>query len=79
EIHKNHFEFFNSAFEKLKKGGVLTYYSDEINDFSPEHLERLLNAGFKKENINKKIVNVEPPEDCQYWKDKTILAPIIIK
>ena len=79
EIHKNHFEFFKTAFEKLKKGGILTYYSDEISDFSEEHLQELLDAGFKKENIKKKIIPVNPPENCQYWKSKTILAPIITK
>jgi|SRR3989344_7267695 len=77
EIHANHFKFFNEAFRLLKPGGILTYYSDEITDFSPEHINKLRSAGFK--NIKHTLCEVIPPEDCLYWKSKTILAPIIIK
>ena len=77
EVHKNHFEFFAEAYRLLQPGGILTYYSDEINDFSPEHLKQLNDAGFQ--NIQKKICEVSPPKDCQYWKSNTILAPIITK
>ncbi len=77
EIHKNHFNFFNEAYRLLKNGGVFTYYSDEINDFSQEHLKFLAEAGFKK--ISSRVCEVKPPADCQYWQNNTILAPIIIK
>lgn len=79
EIHKNHFKFFKTGFRKLKSRGIFTYYSDEINNYHPIHLQKLIDAGFKKENIKGKIISVNPPPDCQYWKSNTILAPIVIK
>ncbi|MFA6098869.1 MAG: class I SAM-dependent methyltransferase [Patescibacteria group bacterium] len=79
EIHKNHFGFFRAAYKKLKNGGVFTYYSDEIKDYHPAHLQRLLDAGFKMENIQGKTIPMNPPKDCQYWKANTMLAPIVIK
>lgn len=79
EIHSNHFWFFREAFRLLKPGGVLTYYSDEVSDFSNNHRAKLLEAGFKNENISAEICEVNPPEDCEYWQEKTILAPVVIK
>jgi guanidinoacetate N-methyltransferase len=77
EIHRNHFPFFKEAYRMLKSGGVLTYYSDEINDYSDEHRKMLNEAGFT--NIQKTVLEVSPPENCAYWKSRTIVAPIIIK
>jgi len=77
EIHSNHFWFFEEAYRLLKKGGVLTYYSDEATKFSANHLHKLQYAGFHEINLD--IVKVSPPEDCEYWQDDTIVAPIIIK
>jgi guanidinoacetate N-methyltransferase len=79
EIHSNHFDFLPEAFRLLKPGGVLTYYSDEVSDYSTVHLNRLLQAGFKHENIDSRICPVNPPKDCEYWQDNTILAPVIHK
>jgi guanidinoacetate N-methyltransferase len=77
EVHQNHFSFFHEAYRMLKKGGVLTYYSDEIDGFSEAHLSKLREAGFT--NIQKKVCPVTPPAECQYWKSSTIVAPIITK
>lgn len=77
EIHQNHFTFFTEAHRLLKPGGILTYYSDEIDTFSDAHIAKLKEAGFAK--IDKKICEVTPPANCQYWKSNTILAPIITK
>lgn len=77
EVHRNHFPFFQEAQRMLRPGGVLTYYSDEISQFSPLHMQCLRAAGFRK--ISGKVCDVLPPEDCEYWTAKTILAPIIIK
>lgn len=77
EIHSNHFWFFEEAYRLLKKGGVLTYYSDEVSKFSANHLHKLQYAGFREINLD--IVKVNPPEDCEYWQHNTIVAPIIIK
>lgn len=79
ELYQNHFKFFPFAYRKLRPGGVFTYYSDEIRTFKKKHLQALLNAGFKLENIKKRTIKVTPPENCEYWKAKTIIAPIITK
>lgn len=77
DIHANHFPFFAEAYRLLRPGGVLTYYSDEIDSFSPAHRAMLEAAGF--ENIEHTVCAVTPPADCQYWKSRTILAPIVRK
>ncbi|HSX44461.1 MAG TPA: hypothetical protein VLF87_00745 [Patescibacteria group bacterium] len=79
EIHGNHFWFFDEAFRLLRPGGVLTYYSDEVDRFSEKHLAKLEAAGFQRENIDFEIVSVNPPPDCEYWEANTILAPIVHK
>ena len=77
EVHRNHFPFFKEAHRLLGPDGVLTYYSDEIEDFSPEHLARLQEAGFR--SIGSRPCHVDPPQECKYWRAKTILSPIIVK
>jgi guanidinoacetate N-methyltransferase len=79
EIHGNHFWFFEEAYRLLKPGGVLTYYSDEVNSFSEKHLEKLIEAGFRKDNIGFDVCDVIPPADCEYWQANTILAPKVYK
>lgn len=79
ELYQNHFNFFPYAFRKLKPGGIFTYYSDEIKSFGEVHMRKLIEAGFKKDNINAVPVSVTPPADCEYWKANTILAPKITK
>jgi guanidinoacetate N-methyltransferase len=79
ELYQNHFNFFPLAFKKLKRGGIFTYYSDEVKKFGRVHLKRLQEAGFQLKNINGKISKVNPPKKCKYWKAKTILAPAVIK
>ena len=79
ELYQNHFFFFPYAFKKLKKGGIFTYYSDEIKSFGRVHLKKLLKAGFTQENIQGSAVAVNPPENCEYWKAKTMLAPVVKK
>lgn len=71
------FPFFKEAFRLLKKGGIFTYFSDESKEFSKKHLKELKAAGFSK--IDYKICKVYPPKDCRYWREKTILVPIIFK
>lgn len=74
-----HMYFFEEAHRLLKPGGVLTYYSDEATGYKPQHLERLTNAGFRQEDIDFQICDVTPPENCEYWQDPTIIAPIVKK
>ncbi|MFQ5703607.1 MAG: class I SAM-dependent methyltransferase [Gemmatimonadales bacterium] len=77
EVHCNHYPFFEHAYRVLKKGGVLTYYSDEISDFSHAHRNLLRDAGF--EDIAHELCRVSPPQTCVYWHGDTIVAPIITK
>ncbi len=79
ELYQNHFNFFPFAYRKLKKGGIFTYYSDEIKEFSKIHIKKLKEAGFERKNITRKIISINPPKDCEYWKAGTILVPIVIK
>ncbi len=79
ELYQNHFTFFPFAYKKLKKGGVFTYYSDEIKKFGKVHLRELQKVGFNLKNIKSRVATVFPPKDCDYWKANTILVPIVIK
>jgi guanidinoacetate N-methyltransferase len=75
DIHRNHFPFFTEAARLLKPDGVLTYYSDEIDSYSDAHLAALRAAGFSR--IDQSLCRVSPPSDCEYWKSRTLLAPIV--
>ncbi|HEX2792775.1 MAG TPA: class I SAM-dependent methyltransferase [Candidatus Paceibacterota bacterium] len=77
EIHRNHFPFFAEAYRLLAPGGILTYYSDEATEFSEAHRDALWTAGFR--SIGKRICPVLPPEGCEYWTERTLLAPIVTK
>ncbi len=79
ELYQNHFAFFPFAYRKLRKGGVFTYYSDEIEVFGKVHLTKLQDAGFALSDITSKVIPVAPPEDCEYWKAGTMLAPCLVK
>ena len=79
ELYQNHFHFFPYAFSRLKKDGILTYYSDETEWFSDIHIKRLTMAGFDSRGIGGTVVDVNPPEMCEYWKSTTILAPRVRK
>ncbi|MEK7183992.1 MAG: class I SAM-dependent methyltransferase [Patescibacteria group bacterium] len=77
--YRNHYPFFPFAYKKLKPGGVLTYFSDEAVRIKPYHMKKLLGAGFKRKNISSDLVDIDTPENCQYWQSKTILSPRVIK
>jgi guanidinoacetate N-methyltransferase len=68
-----------SGYRVLRKGGVLTYFSDEPNRFRRRHLQVLVEAGFMLENITGELVRVTPPATCRYWNVGSILAPIVVK
>jgi guanidinoacetate N-methyltransferase len=72
-----HWFFFETAHRLLKPGGVFTYFSDEVSEFSERHLAALRAAGFR--NIRSEICQVNPPEGCLYWTDPTIVVPILTK
>ena len=75
EVDTIFYPFLEHAFRLLSPGGRLTYYSDESDGFSPYHLAALKGAGFHK--IDGEVITISPPTDCRYWRQKTILAPII--
>ena len=77
EVHQNHYPFFAHAHRVLKPGGVFTYYSDEIDEISPEHMVRLNEAGF--DNVEFEVCDVTPPPGCEYWSSSTIVAPVAVK
>ena len=77
EIHQNHYPFFEHAHRILKPGGVFTYYSDEIDEISPEHLMRLEEAGF--DQVDFEVCDVDPPAGCEYWRSSTIVAPVVTR
>lgn len=77
EVDVIFYPFLEHAYRLLVPGGVLTYYSDEATWFSDEHLQALHDLGFTK--IDGDLVSVTPPADCLYWRQSTILAPIIEK
>jgi guanidinoacetate N-methyltransferase len=77
ELHCNHFTFFAEAHRVLRPGGIFTYYSDEITDFSPRHLSLLRAAGFT--SIEREVCAVDPPAGCLYWRSETIMVPVIVK
>lgn len=57
--------FFETAAKHLKKGGIFTYYSNEIDSVGRRHQRRLFEYF---ETISFSVVGpLYPPEDCNYW------------
>jgi guanidinoacetate N-methyltransferase len=57
--------FFEAAAKHLKKGGVFTYFSGEIDTLSRRHKRRLLEHF---ESVTCSVVrDLHPPSDCNYW------------
>jgi len=79
EIHQDNYKFFQPAYQLLKVGGVLTYYSDEAKEFSNYHKSLLLKVGFRNKNISGQVVKVKPPKDCLYWRYDSFLAPQVVR
>lgn len=77
EVDVIFYPFLEHAYRLLAPGGVLTYFSDEATWFSDEHLAALHQVGFAR--ISGELVPVTPPPDCLYWRQSTILAPIVEK
>lgn len=69
--------FFKTASSHLKDSGIFTYYSNEINSLSRRHQREL----FKYFNdIRVEIVdNLNPPNNCNYWWHKSMVAVKAVK
>ena len=92
-LHTHSFEFMKAhAYRLLKPGGGIAYsnlmsweeymrdgYSDLMEMFEKTQVPNLLEAGFKRENINVEVIPINPPDDCQYYSLKQILIPYITK
>ena len=54
-------------------------YDDIEKMFAETQIPKLLEAGFKRENISWKLLDIEPEEGCQYYSYNKMLAPTLIK
>ncbi|UVT14316.1 MAG: amino acid adenylation domain-containing protein [Nitrospira sp.] len=57
--------FIPAAAKLLRPGGVLTYYTNEIDSFSRRH-QRFLFKHFSSFTLSV-VRSLRPPEDCHYW------------
>lgn len=76
QLYHQQFSFFDEAHRLLKEGGVFTHFSGEI-EFTDEYCGYIDASG--NWEYTGESVPVDPPEDCLYWTEKTILAPTLIK
>ena len=57
--------FFDAAHRHLRDGGVLTYFSLEVDSVSRRHQRRLFELF---DRVSLRVVrDLQPPEDCNYW------------
>ena len=54
-------------------------YNDINKMFEETQLPQLLEAGFSKENISTKLLNISPPKECKYYNFGKIIAPCVRK
>ncbi len=69
----NHYAFIPKAKRLLSKDGVLTYYSDETENFRGEHLNLIL-SNYSEVKLER-IADLNPPKHCEYWKDNYMIIP----
>lgn len=91
--HTHQFAFIcGHAHRLLKPGGVLTYcnltswgklmktkYSDLTTMFKETQMEKIKEAGFKEDDVTTEIIDVDSPDDCEYYTFKKMIAPTIMK
>jgi guanidinoacetate N-methyltransferase len=69
--------FFEDAGRLLRPGGFFTYFCNEPDRVQDDEVELLKKAGFRV--VISFSCPVPTPDDCQYWRAKTIVAPLCIK
>lgn len=79
DVHRDGVEFIEHVIHKriLKKGGVLTFYADAIEQFGANFLAHLNDLGFS-EVTTQKMENIQPPEGIEYWCHDHFLVPRLI-
>lgn len=65
EPHKHMLEFFPVAASHLREGGILTYFTGEVNSLGRNH-QRALLRHFRSFEVGV-VRGMEPPVGCQYW------------
>jgi len=76
KVGTHHRDFIADAARLLKKGGVFTYFSNDVGKISDEDMKMLREAGFE---CTEEHVPTDTPADCQYWREKYLIAPTCIK
>lgn len=61
----------------IREGGVMTYFTREIDSFSRAH-QRMLFKYFRSVEI-KKIADLTPPDDCNYWWADSMMVVKAVK
>jgi guanidinoacetate N-methyltransferase len=74
--NRHHRDFFDDAKRLLRVGGKFTWFCNEDVAVSDEELKMLDERGF---TCTHEQIDVPTPDDCQYWRAKTIVAPTCIK
>jgi len=69
--------FFPVAAAHLNKGGIFTYYTNEIDSFSRRH-QRLVFRYFSSLTISV-VDSLYPPDDCNYWWADSMVVVKAIK
>lgn len=75
ERSKNHFSFIPQAKWLLSHDGILTYYSDETENFREEHMHLLL-SNYKKIKLER-VSDLNPSDDCEYWNNNYMIIPSV--
>jgi len=70
-------DIFPIASRCLRRGGVFTWYTNEIDSFSRRH-QRLVLKYFSSFSIQV-VRPLAPPEDCHYWWADSMVAVKAVK
>ena len=72
DMRRSAYSFFGVAAQMLNPGGRFTYFSDERLTLSALH-QIALRQAFPRSRITTEPVSVEPPPDCDYWREPQLL------